>query len=223
MVHKSHLARPGQGRDKEGKKRRTAISPTHWTKLAKATKPSSNTSPHSWRSLIPYSKFSRGKLESVARDENRLYKTSPIRDIPLLGAKVAKSDNMAVSLILTPADQSPMMEAYAKARIDWIKFAGEKYFPKDTGWRHTAAEEAAGLRAFSAKVLELNDQKNTDASNWLAAAVIIKKLDEAGLLESAIYLDRPSKDIAQDYPAYREQHRDQLERYLREFWLGQMP
>ena len=92
---------------------------------------------------------------------------------------------------------------------------------KTTPHRHCAAEEAAGLRAFAAKVFELNDKKDDAASNWLAAAVAIKNLDGAGLLEAAVYIERASKDIAQDYPAYREKNREMLARYLREFWLGQ--
>jgi len=168
----------------------------------------------------PFVNLPRARVENIARDENPLFKTSPLRDVPMPSTEVNPT-NKTISLVLNPANNNPMMVAYVTARADWTKTEGTKRFPADR--HHCAEEEAAGLRAFAAKVFELNDEKNTDASNYLAAAVAIQKLDEAGLLEAAIYLDRADKDIAQDYPAYREKHRDLLERYLREFWLGQTP
>ena len=163
----------------------------------------------------PYARLPRMMLERVAQGVNPLYKTSPLRDIPMLDNEI-DANGSTVSLVITPAKNSPMIVAYATARTNWVKSEG-----KNADWRQSAAEEAVGLRAFATTVFELNDKKDANASNWLAAAVAIKKLDEAGLLEAAIHLDRPTKDIARDYPAYREKHRDLLVRYLREFWLCQ--
>ena len=47
----------------------------------------------------------------------------------------------------------------------------------------------------------------------------LKKLDEEGLLEAYILLARATQGIAQDHPAYLEQHRDRLRRYVVEYVL----
>jgi hypothetical protein len=47
----------------------------------------------------------------------------------------------------------------------------------------------------------------------------LKKLDDEGLLESYILLARPDQGIAQDYPAYRDQHRDKLRKYVVDYVL----
>lgn len=165
----------------------------------------------------PYDQLPRQALENAARNANPHCKPSPLRDIPMLGRKI-DPDGSTVSLIITPDQNDPVTNAYAEARINWAKPSGQ-----NAGWRNSAWEEVAGLRAFAAKVFELHGKKDANAADWLAAAVIIKKLDEAGLLEAAIYFERADKDIARDYPAYREKHRDLLTRYLREFWLAQTP
>jgi len=171
----------------------------------------------------PYAQFPSAMLERVAQGVNPLYKSSPLRDIPKLTVGLnASGKNLDIG-IASKADKNDMTLEYVTARAVWIATESQKRFPNGVDRHYCAEEEAAGLRAFAAKVFELNDKKDTDASNYLAAAVAIKKLDEAGLLEAAIYLDHATNTIAQDYPAYREKHRDLLERYLREFWLGQTP
>jgi len=165
----------------------------------------------------PYDQLPRQALENAARNANPLFKPSPLCDVPMLDRKIDTDGNI-ISLNITPAQNNAMTNAYAEARINWAKSSGQ-----NAGWRNSAGEEAAGLRAFAAKVLELHDKKDAGVAKWLAAAVTIKKLDAAGLLEAATYFERADEDIARAYPAYREKHRDLLTRYLREFWLAQTP
>ncbi|AWI09164.1 hypothetical protein CKA38_07850 [Ereboglobus luteus] len=113
--------------------------------------------------------------------------------------------------------------AYLIGRAHWIGEESAKYFPEGTPPRYCAAEEAAGLSLFSQTIFELNENKDAEASNWLAAAETIRRLDAKGLLEAFVYIDRMSGEIEKDYPAYREKHRDLLVRYIREFWLGEEP
>jgi hypothetical protein len=46
------------------------------------------------------------------------------------------------------------------------------------------------------------------------------KVHDAGLLEAYVLIARPDAGIAQDYPKYRKEHRDELRRYLTEFVIG---
>ena len=168
----------------------------------------------------PANKLPRTVMQSVAKAINPLYKPSPINKLPM-GSVAFDPKTKAITLGLDPATQGVYVTGYLLARGAWISEHGASYFSKGTQPHHCAAEEMEGLSLFSKIVFEKNEQKDPDASDWLAAAETIRRLEEAGLLEAFVYIDRMDADIAKDYPAYREKNRDKLVRYIREFWLGE--
>jgi tetratricopeptide (TPR) repeat protein len=113
----------------------------------------------------------------------------------------------------------PLILAYALARAKWLTDEREKFFPKNAEPRHSLMEECAGLRAFVAVGTELSEN-NADAVKPLAGTLAgLKELDAAGLLEAYVLFERADAGIVQDYPAYRQEHRDKLETYARSVWF----
>jgi tetratricopeptide (TPR) repeat protein len=105
--------------------------------------------------------------------------------------------------------------AYGATRAEWSKGKFEKEFPQEQAYRHTLREEAEALHAVADMARgQVKDGKAKKLSPSLANLI---KLDEAGLLEPFIFFTRIDRGIAQDYEAYRREHRDKLERYWAEF------
>jgi hypothetical protein len=77
-------------------------------------------------------------------------------------------------------------------------------------------EEAAALRGAlkSYQAQQAKNPQSTDPSLQLLA-----KLEKEGLLESFILLALPDEGIAQDYPAYRKEHLEDLRRYVKQYVL----
>jgi tetratricopeptide (TPR) repeat protein len=102
---------------------------------------------------------------------------------------------------------------YGATRAMWMN--GSKFneaFPNEKNYRHSLLEEAEALR-LAAETLEGNLSEGTLTSPEPSLANL-KDLNDAGLLEPYILLARPDAGIAQDYPAYRQAHRDKLREYL---------
>jgi hypothetical protein len=55
------------------------------------------------------------------------------------------------------------------------------------------------------------------------ALVQLAQIDKAGFLEPFALLNRADADIAQDYAAYRDVHRDTIYRYFDEFVVPKAP
>jgi len=102
--------------------------------------------------------------------------------------------------------------SYGATRSSWRKEKFAKTFPNEKTYRHSLAEEADALR--SVLSVATADKKNTKLSPSLTK---LKKLDEEGLLEAYILLARPDEGIAQDHPAYLNQNRDKLRRYVLQY------
>ncbi|HEY5443343.1 MAG TPA: hypothetical protein VIJ87_02520, partial [Pyrinomonadaceae bacterium] len=49
---------------------------------------------------------------------------------------------------------------------------------------------------------------------------LLKKLDDAGLLEAYILISIPDQGIIKDHPAYLKDNRDKLRRYVTEYVIN---
>jgi len=95
---------------------------------------------------------------------------------------------------------------YAGARMVWTR----QYFqghPGQTSVRNNLPEEALALRAAISQL----DANAKDLDPSLATLI---KLDKDGVLEAFIFFARGDQGIMQDYPAYLDEHRDILRRYV---------
>jgi tetratricopeptide (TPR) repeat protein len=163
----------------------------------------------------PYSQFARAGLVQWAT----ITKTSlahPDIDIPtdvtFDDKGNAKINLDAKALLSGKDDGSFAWISYGTTRSTWKKEQFAKRFPKEPVYRHSLPEEAEALR--SVITLATVDKKTKTLSPSLAR---LKKLDDEGLLEAYILLARPDEGISQDHPAYLQQNRDKLRRYVIEY------
>ncbi len=93
-----------------------------------------------------------------------------------------------------------------------------KAYPGEPTYRHSLAEERAGLRAVIEGVQSQVKEKR--ARQLTPSLDRLLKLNDAGLLEAYILFARPDQGIARDYNAYRKANRDKLRRYWLEVVVG---
>ena len=164
----------------------------------------------------PYSRFAIAGLTQWAQATNTRL-AHPAIDIPTDVTFDEKGDakiNLDAGALLGGKDDGSFAWiTYGATRSIWRKEKFAKTFPGEKTYRHSLAEEADALRgvvAFS------KSDKKVKLSPTLTK---LKKLDDEGLLEAYILLARATEGIAQDHPAYLQQHRDRLRRYVVEYVL----
>ena len=109
--------------------------------------------------------------------------------------------------------------AYEAVRINWQNKKFKEQFPQEKQYRRSLAEESDALGVVADAVsqgLSTKEIKTKDLNSDLATLI---KLKQEGLLEPYILISRADQGIAQDYPGYRKDHRDQLIAYLNGYVL----
>jgi tetratricopeptide (TPR) repeat protein len=168
----------------------------------------------------PYSRMSRTAFLNWGERIN-ININHPQVEIP---ANVSSPQQGQVSINLDPNalkknDKSGAGAAwltYGLVRGGWQGANFAKAYPNEKKYRHSLKEEADALRA-ALKAYDGQQAKtpgSTDRSLQLLA-----KLEKEGLLESFILLALPDEGIAQDYPAYRREHLEELRRYVKQYVL----
>jgi len=114
--------------------------------------------------------------------------------------------------------ESAGWDAYNQSRSAWQQGKFRKEFPKESAYRHTLKEETESLGAM-VKVLAPDAASQKKAEELDPALLGLIRVEQAGLLEPFVLLNRADPQIAQDYPAYRSAHHDKLYRYMDEFVL----
>jgi tetratricopeptide (TPR) repeat protein len=157
----------------------------------------------------PYSNFARSGLVRWAQITQTTV-GHPKLEIPT-DITFDEKGNANINLdikTMSAKDGSGAWIGYGTSRTAWRKTKFATAFPNEKTYRHSLAEEAYALRtvitmAMADKPKELNPS--------LAA---LKKMDDEGLLEAYILLARADEGIARDHPAYLQQNRDKLRRYV---------
>jgi tetratricopeptide (TPR) repeat protein len=108
--------------------------------------------------------------------------------------------------------------AYTATRHAWQKAKFKKEFPGEDTYRRSLKEEAEALDALVG-VLAPDATSEKKAAKLDPALLALVQIDRAGLLEPFVLLNRADREIARDYPAYRDGHRDKLFRYMDEYVL----
>jgi tetratricopeptide (TPR) repeat protein len=103
------------------------------------------------------------------------------------------------------------------SRALWRKEKFQKQYPQEKQYRHSLAEEVDCLSLTAKTAQEL--LQNKSARSLEPALAILVNLHQKGLIESYILLNAADNGIAQDFEAYRDQHRDRLRQYVREYML----
>jgi tetratricopeptide (TPR) repeat protein len=119
------------------------------------------------------------------------------------------------------ADGTSAWFGYSLSKAAWHGDHFRKEFPDEKRYRHTLAEEVDGYQMVIGEVregLKLGKIKKLDPA--LAALL---KLSDADLLEPFVLISKPDAGIAQDYPAYRDAHREKVAEYLNEWIIHPLP
>ena len=148
----------------------------------------------------------------------------PRIDSPL--NSVRRTSDGKAEVIVNPAalgtaeDGTDAWMGYSLTRAAWMSKVFIETFPEEKEYRHSLAEEAGALRVVAERISgNLKDGKLKREQLNVSIANLMKVYD-AGLIEAYVLIARPDAGIAQDYPKYRKEHRDELRRYLTEFVIG---
>ena len=108
--------------------------------------------------------------------------------------------------------------AYSGTLVAWQKEKFKKEFPSEPTYRRSLKEETEALDAM-VNVLAPDAASLKRAEKLDPSLLALIQIDHEGLLEAYVLLNRADREIARDYPAYRDAHHDKLYRYVDEFVL----
>ena len=161
-----------------------------------------------WRGLIQFAQRSGIKI------------AHPKIDIPVNFSTSGKGEtNITLGIGDKSDDGSFVWTMYGISRAVWQtdkdgKLSKEfsKAYPKEKVYRHSLAEEMDALHMVLTSLKASKDVKKPTP-----ALVLLKKLNDEGLLEAYVLFVRADAGIKQDYPVYRQNNREKLKRYLTEY------
>jgi tetratricopeptide (TPR) repeat protein len=107
--------------------------------------------------------------------------------------------------------------AYSAHRALWRTQEFAKAFPNENTYRHTLAEEAGAFQMMLAVMGE--SERAGDLENASLRNVVALGKDQ--MLEAYVLISAADEGIAQDYPAYRDAHRDVLHAYIEKYIVRQ--
>ncbi len=170
----------------------------------------------------PYQRTSWvGLLQWAQR--NRVALAQPKIESP--NAMATTGDKTSITIdasILGKNDGSESWLTYEISRTNWREHEFQKQFPNEKEYRHSLAEEAHALGVVADVASEEVASKKIVNAQLNPQLATLIKLKTEGLLESYILLARADQGIAQDYAAYRKDHRDKLIQYMNEFVVPPM-
>ncbi|HVO80330.1 MAG TPA: tetratricopeptide repeat protein [Terriglobales bacterium] len=141
-------------------------------------------------------------------------------------SQVSAKDDKHISITIqdTPKDDPNAVAwiSYGLGRAGWHGELFAKEFPNEPKYRRTLKEEAYALGLMVKVLKEQKDFEKISAKLDPGLLALIK-IDDAGLLEPFVLLNRADEGIAQDYIPYRLANRDKLTRYLDEFVVPKTP
>jgi tetratricopeptide (TPR) repeat protein len=108
--------------------------------------------------------------------------------------------------------------AYNATRAAWKQSKFKQEFPNEPAYRRSMKEEADALNSL-VKVLEPEATSEKKARAMDPTLLELIEIDQKGLLDSFVLLNRADPEIAKDYPGYHAEHADKLYQYMDEFVL----
>ncbi|WP_255420633.1 tetratricopeptide repeat protein [Opitutus sp. ER46] len=164
----------------------------------------------------PYLKQTRqhftAELRRSAESRGYTIPRFPAMESTLAGAEIK----------LAAPDDDLVLTGYNLAAITWRATEFDQQFPGEKGPRRTLSEEISAIQT----ILEVAESaaKDADAAaaikKWEPVLSGLQRLKCEGLLEAYVLLERADRDLVNDYPGYAAQHRDAIERYVRQYWCG---
>jgi hypothetical protein len=135
---------------------------------------------------------------------------------PAVDSKKPNTINITINAEATDDKMHPGASAWLMYSLVRAGYRGDEFkknFPGEKEYRHSLREESAALSS-AAEGIKNQDVKTIDLDESLRNLV---ELNDAGMLDCWILINGADNGIAQDYDAYRKQHRQLLHDYLDRF------
>ncbi len=161
----------------------------------------------------PYSKGPRLALKQWA-DANHARIVPPPITLPGRATPGKKPGN--INITIDPkinAEDTALALMYSMNSASWQGDKFKKEYPNEKQYRHSLKEELEGIQG----MLAIAKEQKTPANKQSTSTKLLIELDNKGLLACWILLDNPDNGIAQDYVAYRKEHRDLLAKYIAQY------
>ena len=146
----------------------------------------------------PYSRFSRSALSSWAEKAKVQVGFPRISLAPGTAASPSAPARLAYDSV----------RSAFKGADETGGTAFRTAYPSETKYRHSLREELAALQA----------AYRVDPAN--SATINLRKMDEAGVLESFVLIAGADEGVSQDYVDYRRSHRDNIRKFWTAFVIG---
>ncbi|MFT3783006.1 MAG: tetratricopeptide repeat protein [Nibricoccus sp.] len=141
------------------------------------------------------------------------------RVIPRFPAMRSKIQGKDIQLSLSP-DDGMLIMVYNLTALGWREAEFVQHYPAEKTKRRSLLEEVAAIKAMLELAENADKDSKKDIEKWKPVVDGLVQLQKDDLLEAFILLERADKEIVADYPAYRAEHSDKLERYIRLYWCG---
>lgn len=165
----------------------------------------------------PYERVSWVGLTQWA-DRNGIKLTQPnIRSPNSISTKGDKTNITIDASTLGKKDGTESWMLYEISRAAFQTKQFHETYPNEKEYRHSLAEEVAALGLVADAVSTKVDSKELKRGDLNPQIATLIKIKSEGLLESYVLLAIPDQGIAQDYAAYRKDHRDMLLQYMDEY------
>jgi tetratricopeptide (TPR) repeat protein len=168
----------------------------------------------------PYQRLTRQhfteRLRAVAEAKGRVIPRFPEMQSTIKDKKI----NLAVN-----PDDGLLMMAYNICAVGWRMNDFASAYPQEKVPRRSLREEVYAIEAMLETAANAKNDKSSEAQGshlekWQPIIDALATLKAEGLLEAYALFERVDADLAKDYVAYRSEHRDKLERYIRVYWCG---
>jgi tetratricopeptide (TPR) repeat protein len=166
----------------------------------------------------PYSRLAWQGIKQWAEIEKAVVLAPKIErpEGPVVDPKNPKNITININPTTTdekthPGTASWMMYPLVRANYQGDKF--KKDFPDEKEYRHTLREEDAALSG----VVTVMKERKVNLEKLDESLRNLVELNDAGMLDCWILISGADQGIAQDYDAYRKQHRQLLHDYLSRF------
>lgn len=166
----------------------------------------------------PYNKYSWQGLQQWAVQQKAVL-SSPKIDLPAgPGVDPKNPNNIAININPDTMDEKKhpggaAWLGYSMCRAGYRGDQFAKAFPNEKVYRHSLKEEDECL----SDVLTILSETKTKTAHLDETLRNLKEVNDAGMLDCWILINDADDGIAQDYPAYRDAHRQLLHDYLARF------
>lgn len=163
----------------------------------------------------PYLRQSWAGLMNAA-NKKRVRLVQPRIASPNSHASDGNQTNITIDAsTLDKKDGTSSWTAYELSRAQWHGDKFKKEYPGEDTYRHSLKEEAESLELVASSVDEQMKSKTIETLN--PALAVLMKLKQEGLIEAYVLISAADDGIAKDYPAYRDDHRELIRRYVVEY------